>query len=236
VEDALAVRREEERVDALAHLKIARAPQEPPPPAVTPEAPKEPGEASVPSNFTVIPNIQAPRDQIWVFLLKDGFPVPYVVLTFVGKTTGKVGRQKADARGKVTYRANAEESYTILLFDEKYAHQMQDDARPGVAYRVAVGPVREDSGVVLVDAKGFNLPNIGHVKRKGSWSGSGNTTGPVFRTDDIDAMFDYGHTKNTFIHAHLGRKYVIKGDDAAYELTLHQIGDGDDYYIRYNRL
>lgn len=186
---AIAVNNEIKAIQASAGAVIASPPAEPPPPAraVVPAAPSAVGTSPgvTPAPVTIKP----PRDHIWLFALKGGFPSKEGSFTLIGSASKRIVKQQPDAFGKLDVRlGDVGETYHVLLIHDQYEFQEVVQARGGQAYQGRLLDRAPGAGTILVtdQTKEIMLPGAGPVRVHRQPSGKVNeihliATKSVFR-------------------------------------------------------
>jgi hypothetical protein len=122
--------------------------------------------------------IKPPRDHIWLFALRNGFPAKDATFTFIGSVSQRILEQQADPFGKVDFRIEqAGESDRVLLINDRYDLREIPGAKSGEAYQVKLTEARPGTTVIRVTGKTqeITLPGAGKVRVQ-SWSRQGGVT------------------------------------------------------------
>lgn len=181
------------------------------------------------------PGLRPLRDHIWVYALRNGFPVKDLKFTFFPSGANKPLELSTDQMGKITLRTDAA-SYQILLLSDKYEFQQVSEATAGNTYQFTITGTQPGNGVVYVKERERQifLPGAGEVTVS-QWRNTDGASGPSFRAQRPVFRLPKWNPKNInpVVMPRWDEPFHIIDGDTRYELTAHRIGPGEALCVRY---
>lgn len=178
-----------------------------------------------------------PRDYVWVYVSRDGFPARNAFAVVEDIVENKFSSMRTDASGKIAiYSKKGTGRYRVFVMTDGMVRAGVEDATPGRSYAVALKPAPEGFGFVPVRSGEFSVPELGGFRyTSGSWSSSDGTRGRTIYASQPDVKFE-GVKVNLGQSAQVidGEPFWLRKGQIRYKITPFP-GPGGTPYIEYQK-
>ena len=235
LDDAILYAKEQERIRASSSFVAAKVAAARPDsrPSKSPRNSVSDADPSDPIDLTKR-GVRPPRDQIWLFAMKNGFPLRGAKFFVISEDGTESTEKTTDGSGKISYTTKTGNSFKVVVVADGFSAQEIDDVHAGAAFRFNLVPGKSGARYLVASGRSFKWPELGDI-RISSWSSSDGTRGPSF----------YGSTGMKFKTSRYSTSYSssyvsirpedtceVMKDDIHYVFTVKTLGT-DKFLIRY---